>query len=381
VNVNKVAVFTATRAEFGLLFHTAKAIEEDAELELQLIVSGTHLSEKYGHTIDEIKGTGLPIAAELALDAENNGAVQTMATITEKLGRCLEELKPDALVILGDRYELLPVASVAVVMNIPIIHLCGGEITEGAIDEQVRHAITKMAHLHFAQHEAYCRNITKMGEESWRVHNVGFFCNESIDKLGLMQKEELAGSLGIHLNSPLALVTYHPVTLEDYPLEKQMDNLLMALDIFDMNVVMTYPNVDKGSKLIIQKIEEYSRKNPRLKVFKSLGQLRYLSLMKYADLMVGNSSSGILESPYFSLPAVNIGNRQKGRIRSSNIIDVDYEYEAICIGIKKALDKDFRDLQRQNGKNKIVKYPSQIIVDSLKNELSNPNLLIKRLVF
>lgn len=379
--MKKVAVFTATRAEFGLLFHTAKAIEEDAELELQLIVSGTHLSQKYGHTIDEINATGLPIAAELALDDENSGAVQAMATITEKLGRCLGKLKPDALVILGDRYELLPVASIAVVMNIPIIHLCGGEITEGAIDEQVRHAITKMAHLHFAQHEAYCKNISKMGEEPWRVHNAGFFCNESIAKLKLMQKEELASSLGIDLNSPLALVTYHPVTLENYPLEKQMDNLLMAIESFEINVVMTYPNVDEGSRLIIKKIEEYSRKNPRLKVFKSLGQLRYLSLMKYADLIVGNSSSGILESPYFSLPAVNIGNRQKGRIRSSNIIDVDYEYEAICNGINKALDQDFRELQRQNGKNRIVKYPSQIIVEVLKKELYNPNLLLKRLVF
>lgn len=378
--MKKIAVFTATRAEFGLLYNTARAIEEDMELELQLIVSGTHLSDKYGHTIDEIKNSGLPIAEEIPLDIDNSSVAQIISTIAGGLGECLEKLQSQALIILGDRYELLAAASVAVAMKIPIIHLCGGEITEGAIDEQIRHAITKMAHLHFAQHEAYCKNIIKMGEESWRVHNAGFFCNENIAKLPLLSSEELSQSLGIELKRPLALVTYHPVTLEDYPLDKQMDNLLTVLDQSKLNVVMTYPNVDTGSNAIIEKINEYSKKNSRLRVFKSLGQLRYLSLMKYADLMVGNSSSGILESPYFGIPSINIGNRQKGRIRSSNIIDVGYGSTDISCGIEKALSPDFRSsVEKINGYGII--FPSQIIVDVLKRELDNPNLLIKRLVF
>jgi GDP/UDP-N,N'-diacetylbacillosamine 2-epimerase (hydrolysing) len=382
--VKKVAVLTATRAEFGLLYWTIKAIEEDPDLLLQLIVTGSHMSHEFGSTYCYIETEGFQITEKIDMllsSDSRQGAAKSMGVLIISLAQVFERLKPDILLLLGDRYEILAAASAAVAMNIPIAHLCGGESTEGAIDEQVRHAVTKLSHIHFAQTEFYRQRIIKMGEEEWRVHNVGPLGLENIKKLPLLNKEELEQKLKISLDGTVLLVTYHPVTLGNEPQEKQIDNLLAALDRFDAHIIFTYPNADSGSRQIIEKINDFKLSRPNVHVFLSLGQLNYLSLMKCSDAMVGNSSSGILESPFFCLPVVNIGDRQKGRLRCRNVIDVPCSEEKIAGGIKKVLTREFRD----SFKNDVNLYDngecSRKIVDILKEMLLNSELMKKKLSF
>lgn len=382
--MTKVAVLTGTRAEYGLLYWTINAIAEDPELELQLIVTGSHLSPEYGFTVKEIESSGIPVTEKvdmlLSSDSEQ-GIAKSMGVLMISLAQSLERLKPDVLLLLGDRYEILAAASTAVAMNIPIAHLCGGESTEGAIDEQIRHAVTKLAHIHFAQTEHYRQRIIKMGEEKWRVHNVGILGSESIMRLPLLSKEELENQLEIKLDRLNFVVTYHPVTLEKASLGEQIDNLLTALSEFDADIIFTYPNADSGGRLIIDKIKKFKASHSNVHIYFSLGQLKYLSLLKYTDVMIGNSSSGILEAPFFNLPVVNIGNRQKGRFRSANIKDVSYEAEDIVLGIRKALSKDFKKSLINKDKTYEDGQCSSCIVKVLEETLLKENLLQKKLSF
>lgn len=380
----RIAVLTGTRAEYGLLYWTIKAIEDDEDLELQLIVTGSHLSPEYGLTVREIETNNIPIAEKidmlLSSDREQ-GIAKSMGVLMISLAQAFDRLKPDILLVLGDRYEVLAAASVAVVMNIPIAHLCGGESTEGAIDEQIRHAVTKLSHIHFAQREQYEQNILNMGEERWRVHHVGMIGYENIQRLPLLEKGDLEKQLGFAFDKTTLVVTYHPVTLEKHSLEQQIDNLLAALSQFHANIVFTFPNADSGGRLIIEKIKHFQACHEDVHLYHNLGQLKYLSLLQYCDAMVGNSSSGILEAPFFSLPAVNIGDRQQGRQRAESIIDVSYDPEDIVKGIKRAIDPEFRKNLKTMVERHKDRYCSEYIVKTLKEALKNENLMRKKLSF
>lgn len=381
--MKKVLVVTGTRAEYGLLYWTMKEIQKDKDLQLQLIVTGSHLSEEYGYTVEQIKKDGFKIDEEIDMLIDSNkksAIVKSMGLEMIQMAQAFDRLKPDILLILGDRYEIFVAATCAMMMNIPIAHMNGGESTEGAIDEQIRHAITKMAHIHFAGAEYYRERIIKMGEEPWRVHNVGQAGIENIKRLRLLTKTELEYELGIKLDKKVFLITYHPVTLGVQDIENQMENLLKAISEFDAKYIFTYPNADYGNKIIIDKINEFRQNHDNVYVFYSLGQVKYLSLMKYTDVMIGNSSSGIIESPSFKLPVVNIGDRQKGRLRNKNIIDVGNNEIEIIEGINKALyNKQFinslNDLENVYGDGTT----SEKVVKILKTIEINEKLLHKKL--
>lgn len=345
--MRKILVVTGTRSEYGLLYNTMKEIQKSKALKLQLIVTGNHLVSSFGGTIEEIRKDGFTIDDEIDMiisSDKKSALIKSMGIEMIQMAQSFDRLKPDMLLILGDRYETFIAATCAMMMNVPIAHMNGGESTEGAIDEQIRHAITKMAHLHFPGAEYYKERIIKMGEEVWRVFNVGQAGVENIKRLELYSKSEIEKELNIKLNKRIFLITYHPVTLEAENIEVQIDNLLKALKEFDAKFIFTYPNADFGSKTVIDKINGFVKENENAFVFSSLGQKRYLSLLNYTDIMVGNSSSGIIEAPTFRLPVVNIGNRQKGRLRSKNIIDTGYTKEEIVEGINKALfDENFKN--------------------------------------
>lgn len=384
--MRKILVVTGTRAEYGLLYWTMKRIQEDSDLKLQLIVTGSHLCPEYGYTVEQIRQDGFVIDEEIdmLISSKNKSAiVKSMGIELIQMAQAFDRLKPDILLILGDRYEIFIAATCAMMMNVPIAHMNGGESTEGAVDEQIRHAITKMAHIHFAGTEYYKERIIKMGEEPWRVFNVGQPGIENIVRMKLFTKDEILNELNIKPNNKLIfLITYHPVTLEVENTERQIDELLQAIKRFDANYIFTYPNADFGSKVIIEKISEFVSQNEDSYLFCNLGQKKYLSLLKHCDVVIGNSSSGIIETPIFKKPVVNIGERQKGRLRAGNVIDCDYDGKSITDAINKALyDKDFK-----TNLNKVSNIfgdgnTSERVVNILKNIELNKNLLRKRLTY
>lgn len=384
--MRKIAVVTGTRAEYGLLYWTLKEIANDSELELQLIVTGSHLSPEFGLTKRDIEKDGFKIydEVEILLSSDTGqGIAKSIGLGVISFAQVFSRLKPHILLILGDRFEVFAAATAAMALNIPIAHIAGGESTEGAIDEQIRHSITKMAHIHFPSCDYYAERIIKMGEEEWRVYNVGAPGLENIKKLKLLDKAELEKSLGMKLDLTTLLVTYHPVTLERENIEQHINNLLEALKETGCQIIFTYPNADSGGRYIIGKINEFVEKYQKARLYINLGQIRYLSLLKYVDVMVGNSSSGIIEAPSFKLPVVNIGNRQKGRLRALNIIDVGYSKEEILRGIRKALyDESFRR-ELKNTKNLYGEGDtSKKIVSVLKTvDINNENFLMKKLTY
>lgn len=345
--MRKVLVVTGTRAEYGLLYWTMKRIQEDKALELQLIVTGNHLVPEYGLTLDEIKNDGFKIDEEIdmLISSKNKSSIlKSMGIEMIQISQSIDRLKPDIMLILGDRYETFIAATCAMMMNIPIAHMNGGESTEGLVDEQIRHAITKMAHIHFTGAELYKKRIIKMGEENWRVYNTGQAAVENIKSVKFLSKKELEKQLNIKFDRKTFLITYHPVTLESDDTNYQIEQLLEALQEYDANMIFTYPNADFGSKDIIDKINKFIDKNANAHMVYSLGKVKYLSLLKEADVVIGNSSSGIIEAPIFKRAVVNIGSRQKGRLRNKNIIDTDYKSSDIVHAINKALyDEKFRE--------------------------------------
>lgn len=382
--MRKIAVVTGTRAEYGLLKNTARCIEEDKDLELQLIVTGTHLSQEYGYTVCEIEKDNFDIKERISiLMSENNGEniAKAMGILMINLCQTFSRLKPDLVLVLGDRYELLSVVNTAAVMNIPIAHISGGEITEGASDDQIRHAITKMAHIHFPGAEVYGKNIINMGEEAWRVFNVGDPGIENIKNNKYLSKEELKASLGVDVDENTLLITYHPVTLEINELPKQIEGLISALKRIDKNMIITYPNSDNGSKLIINELIKFSKENTNVHLFENLGVRRYLSVLKLCGAVVGNSSSAIVEAPFLKVPAVNIGNRQKGRLMADNIIQCGYSSFDIEEAIKKALSREFRDKAENVNSLYGEGNTSKEITSILKNIDINEKLLKKKLVW
>lgn len=338
---NRVCIITGTRAEFGLLEPLIRRFLNDSEIDLQLVVTGSHLSEKFGNTQDEIEKAGIPIYKRIRIDLDGDSkedmAISTGETVSA-FAHYYEEEKPDIVVVLGDRYEIFAAVSAASVMCIPIAHIHGGEITEGAVDDSLRHAITKMSYLHFTACETYRKRVIQMGESPDRVYNVGALGVENIKRLEQIDRPKLENYLGINLDSNYALVTYHPVTTDTKETEKEFNSLVSVMKKHsDMKFIITMSNADAGGRTIneLWKSETLNHKNWRL--VSSLGSKRFLSLLANAKMMIGNSSSGILEAPSFGIPTVNIGDRQKGRMMASSIICCSSEKEDIEKAVKTAL--------------------------------------------
>ena len=378
-----IAVVTGTRAEYGLLKPVLMRIMKDEQLELKLIVTGTHLCATYGETQQEIVADGIPIAyriSNIIEETQKSRNVFEYAKAVQGFGEAFETLRPDLLVVLGDRYESLAAATTAVLMQIPIAHIAGGEVTLGAMDEQIRHSITKMSHLHFVSAKYYEENIKHLGEEAWRIFNVGDTGIEVIKNTPLLSQQELANQLGVAVDEETILATYHPVTLELEQVEGQITQLLKAFSMLNKKVIMTYPNADNGGEMIIKALNSFAKEYQKIYLFKSLGSLRYLSVMKHCGVVVGNSSSAIIEAPYLKKAVVNIGMRQEGRLKASNIIDVSYDTVAIQQAVETALSSTFKTTLA----NTVSLYgegdTSEMIVKVLREVALDKKLLIKKFV-
>lgn len=376
--MKKVCIVTGTRAEYGLLKPIINKVHNSKELDLQLLVTGMHLSTEFGLTYKEIEGDGYPITAKIEMLLSSDTAVG----VTKSMGVALigfadyfEVHEPDIVIILGDRYEMLMAASAAMVARIPIAHIHGGELTEGVIDEAVRHSITKMSCLHFTATEEYRNRVIQMGEQPQSVYNVGALGVESIKSLSLMTKDSLERSIRFTFETPTVMVTYHPVTLEhreSIAAEEQFENILSVIAKHKkLKVIFTKANADPYGRIINQMIEDFVKINrQRCIAFTSLGQLRYLSVLQFCDVVMGNSSSGIIEAPSFGIPTINIGNRQKGRVCAKSVINCGNEIEDIEKALDLACSKDFKvSIKRQRNpyegldtSNEIVK----VITESLR---------------
>lgn len=358
--MRKICVVTGSRAEYGLLSGLMRAIQDDSELELQVIATNMHLSPEFGLTYRDIEADGFHIDKKVLMLLSSDTANATAKSVGlgfMGFADAYEDLKPDMIVVLGDRYEIVSAVSTALFYKIPVAHLHGGEITEGAYDDCIRHAITKMSHLHFTSTEEYRKRVIQLGEYPDRVFNVGAPGIENIKKVPLMSREELEATFdGFTLGDKCLLVTYHPVTLENETAAEQIRNLLSALDeLPDYKVIFTLPNSDTDGRIIIRLINEYVAKHPgRAVAYPSLGLRRYLSALKYVKAAVGNSSSGIIEVPSFGIPTLNIGDRQKGRLAAESVVDCGTGKEEILSGLHKILSLDFSTENVRNpyeGKN------------------------------
>lgn len=337
---------TGTRAEYGLLKPLITKIDKEDELQLLLYVTGMHLSSEFGYTYQEIVNDGIVVhrKIEMLLSSDtSSGILKSMGVEILGLADALSEDLPDLMILLGDRYEILIAATAAMIYRIPIAHIHGGEVTEGAIDDAIRHAVTKMSYLHFTSSEAYRRRIIQLGEEPDRVYNVGALGVENSKKLKLLTKEELEKQLNFKFENMIAIVTFHPATLENTTAERQIEIVLEALKQFPrLKFIFTKSNADMDGEKINRNIANFvSEHRDNCVFFDSLGQLRYLSALKYSNIIIGNSSSGIIEAPSFGVATVNIGNRQKGRIRAKSVIDCELNVDNIVFAIKKGLSKEF----------------------------------------
>lgn len=344
----KICVFTGTRAEYGLLYWLIKGINDDPDLALELIVAGMHMSPEFGLTYKSIEEDGFRISKKIESLMSSDTSVgisKSIALGVMSMAEALDELKPDMLVLLGDRYEVFAAATAAMVARIPIAHMHGGESTEGVIDESIRHSVTKMSHLHFTSTETYRNRVIQLGEGADKVYNVGALGIENINCLKLLSKEDFERSIEFRLGKKNLLITFHPVTLENSSSKSQFSALLEAVDeMADTNLIFTKANADTDGRIINELIDEYVSRNPeRSKAFHSLGQLRYLSCLQYIDAVVGNSSSGLIEVPSFGKPTVNIGDRQKGRVRGGTVIDCLPHFSAIKDALNRALDQKFAE--------------------------------------
>jgi len=349
-NITKnVAVFTGTRAEYGLLYWLLKDIQADPDLVLQLLVSGMHLSPEFGHTYNQIEKDGFVIDEKIEILLSSDSAVgvaKSMGLGVLGFADALSRLKPDVLVILGDRFEALAAAQTAMILRIPVVHLHGGELTEGAYDDAIRHAITKLSYLHCTSTEEYRQRVIQLGEAPERVRNVGAIGLDHLQRSSFMSIKELGDSLNFELSQPFLLVTYHPVTLGEEQPERSFQALLDSLDDYpELQVILTYPNADDGGRRIIPMLEKYAQEHPtRVFAIKSLGQVRYLSAVKHACIVIGNSSSGIIEVPSFHVPTINIGVRQLGRLSADSVIHCAATKDAISASMQTALSDDFQAL-------------------------------------
>lgn len=374
--MKKICIVTGTRAEYGLLMPLIRKIADDPEFELQLVATGMHLSPEFGLTVDLIERDGYRLAdkIEILLSSDTPiGISKSMGLAMISFSESFSRLEPDMIVVLGDRFEIFAAVSTASVAKIPVAHLHGGETTEGAFDEAFRHSITKMSWLHFTSTEDYRRRVIQLGEDPARVHNVGAIGVENIKEMNLMTKHELEQSLGMQIRDPFLLVTFHPVTLENNTSFIQFESLLEALDDYeDGTIIFTKANSDTDGRVINKMIDEYVSKHPdNCLAFTSMGQLRYLSAMKIADAVVGNSSSGIIEAPSFGIPTVNIGDRQKGRIQAASVINCEPNTFSIKEALEKALAHEhMADMVNPYGEGDVSSKILAVIKEELEKDIS-----------
>ena len=382
MNKRKICIVTGTRAEYGLLYWLMKEFQSDSDLQLQIIATGMHLSPEFGLTYKQIESDGFLIDAKVEMLLSSD----TPVGITKSIGLgvigfadALENLKPDIIVLLGDRFEILAVAQAALIAKIPVAHIHGGELTEGAMDESIRHSITKLAQLHFVAAESYRKRVIQMGEIPDHVFNFGAPGLDHLAKMDWILKEELEGELKMSLSSPLFLVTHHPVTLEGKDPAELMQQLLYALESFsEANIVFTYPNSDTGGRVLIELIDSFVAKNQsRCKAFVSLGQRKYLSLMRISDIILGNSSSGITEAPALKKATVNIGDRQKGRLKAKTILDCMEEKNSIVNTINQCLSSEFQS--SLNTSNSLYGYGN--VSKKIKEQIKSFDLRIRKTFF
>jgi|SRR5215469_3352077 len=379
MNPYKVCVVTGSRAEFGLLTPLMCALRNDPDFDLQILVTGMHLSLEFGSTYKEIELQGFTIDEEvdMLLSSDTNTAiVKSMGVGMIGYADSFDRLKPNLIIILGDRFESFAAAAAAYMKKIPIAHLHGGEITAGATDEALRHSITKMALLHFTSTEKYRKRVLQLGEDNDRVFNVGAIGLDNIQNISLLSTRELEKALNISLNDEVLLVTFHPVTLDTVSSEDQMKELLDALTFFKKGqIIFTMPNADANGKVIKTMIHQYTCDNAdRATAFESLGQIKYLSLMKHSSIVVGNSSSGIIEAPGFGKPSINIGDRQKGRISAESVIQCQPNKASIVDALNMAFNPTFREfcarVQNPYGNG----HTTEKIISILKQNISDLNL-------
>jgi UDP-hydrolysing UDP-N-acetyl-D-glucosamine 2-epimerase len=339
-----IAVVTSSRADYSHLYWPLRALAEHPEIDLKLIVLGAHLSPEFGLTIQEIEKDGFVIdgRVECLLSSDTDvGMAKTIGVATLSLADLLGAMRPDILLLIADRYEMLAPASVALALRIPVAHIEGGEISEGAIDDAVRNALTKMGHIHFTSTERARARVIAMGEEAWRVHRAGAPSLDHLVKRKLLTREELETRLGIVIREKALLVAYHPVTLLQ-DTTQEADALFAALAKVEGQIHFSYPNSDAGSRALIQRTRSFVARRESGQIFTNLDALTYWSLLSQVELLVGNSSSGIMETASFALPTVNVGIRQKGRERAANVIDVEPTVESILAGIRRARSTEFR---------------------------------------
>lgn len=378
----KICIVTGTRAEYGLLYWTIKKLISDKYFEVQLLVTGMHLSPEFGLTYKQIESDGIKIdrKIEMLLSSDTaNGVSKSIGIGIIGFADAYSDLKPDLVLLLGDRFEIFAAATAAMIAKIPIAHCHGGEATEGLIDEPIRHSITKMSHVHFTSTEEYRNRVIQLGEQPNRVFNVGALGIENINKLKLLNRFDFENSIDFKLLSKVFLITFHPVTLEKSTGKEQFENLLLALKTFkDTSFIFTLPNADNDGRIIIDLIHDFVSKNKNIsKAYTSLGQLRYLSAIKHSDVVIGNSSSGLIEVPSFKKPTINIGDRQRGRVFGPSVINCKPIKKEIINSIEIALSNNFNQ-KIFSTKNPYGSRNASIeIVKILKKVLVNDNLIKK----
>ena len=347
----RICVVTATRAEYGLLYWLLRALRDDSAIELQIVVTGTHLSAAHGMTVSGIEADGFVVSARVSMLLQDDsplGVTKSLGLAVVGLAEAFERLQPDLVVLLGDRYEMLGAAQAAMIARIPIAHIHGGEATEGLIDEAIRHAITKMSHLHFVAAESFRRRVLQLGESAERVWVVGATGLDNIARLPLLDREALESELDFLIKSPAMLITYHPVTLSEEDPAAAMRDLLEVADPIAGSIILTGVNADTGGNAMRREAEQFASARPgRVLLAESLGALRYLSAMKHVDVVVGNSSSGLLEAPALGTPSVDIGPRQQGRLRAPSVIHCEASRCAVAAAIHQAMTVEHRTVAQR----------------------------------
>ncbi len=373
--MKKIAILTATRAEYGLLAPVIRKLNMEPEIDVRVVVTGMHLCREFGMTVDEIRQDGVHIDREIDIRIDSDtpaGISKTMSRALAGFADYFAENKPDALMVLGDRYETLAVCIAAMNERIPIIHLHGGEATLGAVDEAIRNAITKMSYLHFTATEEYRKRVIRMGEAPDRVFMSGAVGVENALGVERMSKGELEQSLGCELGDSFAVLTFHPVTLENNTAQNQIDELIKAMEKYpDITFLCTKANADVDGKIINESLRQCADTHRNVLLYDSLGVRRYLSALSYAEFVIGNSSSGIIEVPSFGIPTINIGDRQKGRIQAESVINCEPLFEDIADAIEKARSLQFRNYIRNISNPYGDGKASDVIVDVTKDFLLN----------
>jgi len=376
----RICIVTGSRAEYGLLYWLIKEVKADKDLKLQLIVTGMHLSSEFGSTYKEIeKDFKIDKKIDMQLSFDTSvGISRSMGIAQTSIAEAYNELKPDIVVVLGDRYEIFSAASAAMIAKIPIAHIHGGEITEGSWDDCIRHCISKMSHLHFTATEEYKNRVIQLGEHPNRVFNVGGVGIENIKRLKLLSKNELENLINFKLNKRNLLITFHPVTLDNNTSQEQFQELLDAINkLDDTNIIFTKTNSDLNGKVINKMIDGYTSGNPKKSIgFTSLGQLRYLSTLQYVDAVVGNSSSGLLEAPSFKIGTINIGDRQKGRIKAPSVINCEPKKNSILVALTELYSKKFLKILKTSINPYGDGHSSQKIIKKIKKV--NLNTILKK---